>query len=119
MLHFNLQKYLYFLTLLVGLISFSGIAQPISVDKVRIEILLSETSNSQKPYAFEDGLIKSQLNSFLQYYGYKFNCLLSLQHIQQYSNYNIFKSKYIPLTKAQLLLKLKFYTSFMDFKLKA
>lgn len=116
MLQFKLQKSLYFLTLLIGLISFSGNAHPILIDKVRSEILLSKTSDSQKQFAYEDGLIKSQINSLQQFYGNSIVSLINLKHELQNSNFIIYKSKYIPSTNAKLLLKLRFYTSFMDFR---
>lgn len=114
MLQFKLQKRLYFLTLLVGLISYSGIANTIPVEKARVEIQLVKTSNDQKFYDYVIELIKNQKSTLKMYFSHNIDCLLNNEKQLQVSTYNNYKLKFIPLKRVQLLLKLQYYSSFMD-----
>jgi len=113
MLQLKLYKQLYFLALLASLISFSGIENTIPIEKTTIEVVHIKTSNRQKDYNYEDGLIKEKRTKSPDCI-YKFNWLLNHQHRLQVLNYHCFIEKYIPLQKVKLFLKSQYYSSFMN-----
>lgn len=110
----KLHKQLYFLTLLVSLISFSKVANTIPVEKTAIEVIHIKTPDQHKIYDFNDGLISTKKQEKQFYSIFNFGCLLNLEHRFQVSNYNTFIGKHIPLHQAKLFLKSQYYSSFMD-----
>ena len=79
MFQFKLHKQIYFLTLLISLISFSGIANTFSVEKTTVEVIHTKTSNHDKVYKFSNGLI-IKLDRVIQHYSISnFRCLLNFE----------------------------------------
>jgi hypothetical protein len=111
----KLHKQFYFFTLLVSLISFSGVANTIPVEKTTVEVIHIKTPDQHKIYGFNDGLTNSKEREKQFYSIFNFDCLLNLEHQLQVSNYNTFIGKYIPLHQVKLFLKSQDYSSFMDF----
>ena len=114
MLRLKLHRPFYFFALLASLISFSGIADTIPIEKPTIEVIYSKTSNRHRCYNYENGLFSNLESSNHNFYNYNFNSLLVCEHNLQVLNYHSFIEKHIPLQKAKLLLKSQYYTAFID-----
>jgi len=110
----RLKKHLYFLTILVSLVSFSSIVNVTPVEKTTIELVLSRTSKNQKLADYRDGLFKPSVKSLPSFWTFCNSSLLNFEQGLGTLGYSDFKVKYLPFQSILPILKHQYHSSFMD-----
>ena len=114
MFRLKLNKTFYFLTLLIGLMSFSGIPTTIKLEKMTIELVQAKGSEQQNVYDFREGWIRNLERQTLQYCLPNFITFLTDKHTLETLAYQNFKIKHIPFQLTLLILRFQHHSSFMD-----
>lgn len=114
MFHSRLKMHLYFLTILVSLVSFSSVVNVTPVEKTTIELVLTRTSKNQKLADYRDGLFKPSVKSLPSFFTFYYNCLLNCEQRLRTLEFINFKVKYLPFQNILPILKYQYHSSFMD-----
>ena len=110
----KLSKQLFLFTLLVSLVSFSGVANTIPIERTTIELVLAKTSEHRTFYAFKYRLNKKNDKQNLLFCRHYFDSLLKYKHNLESLAYVNFKEKYIPFQNTVLILKYQYYSTSID-----
>jgi hypothetical protein len=110
----KLSKQLFFITLLVSLVSFSSFANTIPIERTTIELVLAKASEHRTFYAFKDRLNRKNDNQNLLFCRHYFGSLLNYKHDLDSLAYANFKEKYIPIQNTVLIFKYQYYSTSID-----
>ena len=110
----KLSKQLFLFTLLVSLVSFSGVANTIPIERITIELVLAKTSEHRSFYDFKDGLNNKKVNQNLLFCLHYFDSFLKYKHNLESLAYVNFKEKYIPIQNTPLIFKYQYYSTSID-----
>jgi len=112
MFHSRLKKHLYFLTILVSLVSFSSVINLTPVETTTIELVLSRTIENQKLANYKDGFIEPIVKTPTSFYNHYLNSLLNReQHLDNLA-YSNFKLKYLSFQNIFPILEYQYHSSF-------
>ena len=110
----NLSKQVFLITLLVSLVSFSGVGNTIPIERITIELVLAKASEHRTFYAFKDGLNKKNHNQSQLFCQHFFDSFLKYKNNLESLAYVNFKEKYVPIQNTGLIFKYQYYSTSID-----